>query len=75
MAPGGVTGARWFRGQQDGEGFWSGQRQKGGKGKGKGPKGEGKGKGTGTGDGDLSNEQDPIFHELPPAVLPEKVTN
>jgi len=48
---------------------------KGGKGKGKGgkgPKGEGNGEGTGDG-GDLSNEQDPIFHELPPPHFPQKI--
>jgi len=57
------------KGKMKGEGEGEGEGK--GKGKGKG-KGDGKGKGT---TGDLSNKQDPIFHELPPAVLPEKVTN
>lgn len=55
-----------------------GNGKKGGKGgKGKGGKMKGQGKNSGrTGNGfDLSNEQDPIFHELPPPVLPEKITN
>jgi hypothetical protein len=62
-----------LKGKGKGEGKGKGKGEGKGKGKGKGPKGEGKGEGQG--DGDLSNEQDPIFHELPPAVLPEKVTN
>lgn len=45
-----------------------------GKGRGRGKGGKGRGKGSGRG-GDLSNEQDPIFHELPPPVLPEKITD
>ena len=53
----------------------------GGKNKGKGKgEGEGKGKGTGKngggkkGGGSLSKSDDIIFHDLPPARLPDKVT-
>ena len=72
-----ASGKPYYGEMKKGEGEGKGKGDGKGKGKGKGgkgPKGEGEGKGQG-GDGDLSNEQDPIFHELPPAVLPEKITN
>lgn len=73
-----ASGKRYFGEMKKGKGGIKGDGKGDGKGKGKGNgkmSGKMKGEGTGKGEGDLSNQQDFIFHELPPAVIPQKVTN
>ena len=67
-----AAGGRFF-GEMKGRGQGIKVSGKGnGNGKGKG-KGRGRGKEGVNDGGSLSNEQDPIFHELPPPYFPQKV--
>lgn len=62
------SGGKFFGEMKKGEGM-----KEQGKGNGKRSGREGEGIGEGKGAGSLSNEQLPIFHELPPPYFPQKI--
>jgi len=64
-------GGRFMASKGKGKGIGKGKGEGKGKGKGRGNGRRGKGDGKGKG-GSLSQQQEPIFHELPPPKYPDK---